>query len=135
MQNLSCRNVLNVKFPKIVAVKFAFYRKEAEKVESLPQNEAQGSESHSVAMLAVPLVTLTRILAGGAQRHWFRGYAAEGAAGGVVGNQRAFRGCWFPLAGHRALSGRGSWKPTDSIGPGEGEMLNQVQYDGRSDEV
>ena len=38
MQNLSCRNVLNVKFPKIVAVKFAFYRKEAEKVESLPQN-------------------------------------------------------------------------------------------------
>ncbi len=25
MQNLSCRNVLNVKFPKIVAVKFAFY--------------------------------------------------------------------------------------------------------------
>ena len=26
MQNLSCRNVLNVKFPKIVAEQFAFYR-------------------------------------------------------------------------------------------------------------
>ena len=26
MQNLSCRNVLNVKFPKIVAEKFAFYK-------------------------------------------------------------------------------------------------------------
>ena len=26
MQNLCCRNVLNVKFPKIVAEKFAFYR-------------------------------------------------------------------------------------------------------------
>ena len=25
MQNLCCRNVLNVKFPKIVAEKFAFY--------------------------------------------------------------------------------------------------------------
>ena len=25
MQNLSCRNVLNVKFPKNVAEKFAFY--------------------------------------------------------------------------------------------------------------
>ena len=27
MQNLCCRNVLNVKFPKIVAEKFAFYRR------------------------------------------------------------------------------------------------------------
>ena len=27
MQNLSCRNVLNVKFPKIVAEKFAYYTK------------------------------------------------------------------------------------------------------------
>ena len=27
MQNLSCRNVLNVKFPKIVAEKFAFYNR------------------------------------------------------------------------------------------------------------
>ena len=26
MQNLCCRNVLNVKFPKIVAEKFAFYK-------------------------------------------------------------------------------------------------------------
>ena len=28
MQNLCCRNVLNVKFPKIVAEKFAFYNQE-----------------------------------------------------------------------------------------------------------
>ena len=28
MQNLYCRNVRNVKFPKIVAEKFAFYTKE-----------------------------------------------------------------------------------------------------------
>ena len=27
MQNLYCRNLLNVKFPKIVAEKFAFYTK------------------------------------------------------------------------------------------------------------
>ena len=70
--------------------------KEAEKAESMPQNGSLGSESHSVAMLAVALATLARNLAGRAQRHWFRGYAAEGAAGGVAGNQRAFRGCWFP---------------------------------------
>lgn len=29
MQNLYCRNLLNVKFPKIVAEKFAFYREQA----------------------------------------------------------------------------------------------------------
>ena len=79
---------------------------------SLPQNGSEEAERHSVAMMAVPPATLARNLAGGVKRHWLRGYAAEGAAGGVVGNQRAFRGCWFPLAGHRALSGRGSWKPS-----------------------
>ena len=57
MQNLSCRNVLNVKFPKIVAEKFAFYTLELTQV--LPHTplapETSASTISSPAQIGVQI--------------------------------------------------------------------------------